>query len=100
MEGKTRAAHLGENYAVVVDGIVSTIPPDERKEYKTRLITELEKYSFTKNIHELEGIIKINIKIPEEFGKFIKEDVNFYYQKDTAKRILTSILTDLRQGNP
>jgi hypothetical protein len=99
MKRKTRAAHLGENYAVLVNYVVSKIPLGKREEYKTRLILELEKYSFTKNVHELEDITKINVEVPEELAKFIKEDANFYYQKDTAKRILTSILTDLRQGN-
>lgn len=93
---KTRAAHLGENYAALVHFVISKIPAGQREEYKTRLVTELEKYSFTANIRELEDITVINVEIPEELAKFIKEDANFYYQKGTARRVLTSILTDLR----
>lgn len=93
---KTRAAHLGENYAALVHYIVNKVPIGRREEYKTRLMIELEKYSFTTNVRELEDITKINVENPEELAKFIKEDINFYYQKGTAKRVLTAILIDLK----
>ena len=92
----TRAAHLGENIAVLVNYVISTIPVDKREEYRARFVAELEKYSFTKNIRELEGIVKINVKIPEELAKLFKEDMNFHYQKDTDRRILTAMLSNLK----
>jgi len=93
---KTRAAHLGENYAALVRYIISTIPADKQQDYRTRLVAELEKFSYTENIRELEYILIIDVEIPEELAKFIKEDMNFYYQKGTTRRILTAILADLK----
>jgi transcriptional regulator with AAA-type ATPase domain len=92
---KTRAAHLGENYAALVNFVISKISADKR-EYKSRLVAELEKYSFTANVRELEGIAIMDVEIPEELAKFIKENANFYYQKGTARRVLTAILSDLK----
>jgi hypothetical protein len=93
---KTRAAHLGENYAALVNFVISKISADKRGRYKSRLVAELEKYSFATNVRELEGIAIIDVEIPEEMAKFIKEDANFYYQKGTARRVLTAILGDLK----
>lgn len=92
----TRAAHLGENYAALVRYVISKIPIDKQEDYKTKLVAELEKYSFIKNIRELENIALINVEVPEELAKFIKEDMNFYYQKETTKRILTGLLDNLK----
>ena len=93
---KTRAAHLGENYAAFVRWAISKILTDKREDYKIRLVAELDKYSFSENIRELEDITIIDVEVPEELAKFIKEDMNFYYQKGTARRVLTAILADLK----
>jgi transcriptional regulator with PAS, ATPase and Fis domain len=93
---KTRAAHLGENYAALVNFVISKISADKQQDYRTRLVAELEKFSYTENIRELEHILIIDVEVPEELAKFIKENMNVYYQKDTARRVLTAILSDLK----
>jgi hypothetical protein len=93
---KTRAAHLGENYAALVNFVISKISADKQQDYRTRLVAELEKFSYTENILELEHILIIDVEIPEELAKFIKENMNVYYQKGTARRVLTAILADLK----
>ena len=89
----------------VISYIVNTMP--HPKDYMAEFIDEVTTYSFEprkkgspKNsgiVHELEDIVKFDIRNPRHLGKFTKKSLHFCYNKFTAKRIMGGLLDYLRK---
>jgi len=102
---ETRGAKYGRNLAIWVNYTIQTLPEEKRESYQNRLIKELRKYSLKPRkkgeprnsgcAFELENIDKCNIKNPEDLARLLKEGIHLMYQKQTAEKVLKSLLDNL-----
>jgi hypothetical protein len=98
---ETRAGKYGRNLAIWIDFTIDTIPETEREKYRARFLDELSTYSLKprKNgqprnegcVHELSGLVNIDISNPKQFARLVKEGVHLMYQKQTSARVLDSL---------
>lgn len=95
MENKSRGSKCGNSFATWVNYTINTIPKEKKEEYKSKLIEELNKYSFDpkKDKRELDKVDSIDLQNPVHLAKLIKENINLFYQKQTARRFLDSLLS-------
>jgi len=103
--GETRGGKYGRNLAIWVAHTFQTIPDEGRINYKKRFMEELRTYSLKPRkkgsprnagcAHELEGIEDVTINNPKEFARLVKEGIHLMYQKQTAARVLKSLLENL-----
>jgi len=106
---ETRAARYGRNLGIWIDATINTFPDSERQDYRTKLIQEIESYSFKPKrkdeppnsgcVRELEEIVNCNIQNPEHLGKLVKEGIHLMYQKGTSARVFSSLLDYLKNSN-
>ena len=99
---ETRAKKYGRNLATWINYTINTIPELQRGNYRKRFIWELRKYSFEHRkkgepindgcVRELEGIEEIDPICPKELAKLVKESIHLMYQKQTAAKVMTSLL--------
>lgn len=102
----TRAGRYGVNLGILIEYTINTIPEDVKEEYKTRFMTELNKYSIMPRIkgepknegcvHELSDLLKVDITNPEQFAKLVKEGIHLMYQKNTSSKVLIALNEYLR----
>lgn len=100
-----RAAKYGRFYAALVDYTIQTIPEPKREGYRSRLVQELERFSFKPRRKgepinegcrwELEDMVECDIENPEHLGRLIKEGVHLMYVKDTARKVLGMLIEHL-----
>jgi len=98
---ETRAGKYGRFLATLLDYVFDTMPSD----YKEDFVRELETYSFEPRkkgtprgsgcVYELEDIDRIDVENPEDLAKLIKEGIHLMYQKQTAKKVMDSLLENL-----
>ena len=107
---KDRGANLGKCVAYIFNYLISTLPENQKENYRHRFIDELKKYSFVPKrrdeppnagcVYELEDIVnKFNPQDPKHFAKVCKEIAHWRYNKAAAASFLNSIL-DCLQQNP
>jgi hypothetical protein len=99
---ETRAGKYGRNLSALIGYVIKTIPRSQRQDYRTRFIAELKEYSFEPRrngqprnsgcVHELEDIDEIDMRIPEDLARQIKEGIHLMYQKQTAAKVMSSLL--------
>lgn len=106
---ETRAGKYGrKNLAILVSFVINSLEPEDsykRREYKKELMRELKKYSFeprkkgsprnSGSNYELLGIYCIELRNPLHLAKLIKEGIHLMYQKQTARRMFTSLVDSL-----
>ena len=100
---ETRAGKYGRNLAITVNQILDNLPADQR--YKRAFLKELQTYSFEGRKHgmppgpgcvnELDGIESIDPRNPRHLARLVKEGIHLMYQKQTASRVLYSLLENL-----
>ncbi len=108
MEVEYRYQEYGEVYLFFLRPIIEHVIPDnQREKYKSRLITRLKEYQFTKrskkdpahpNSVEVRGNIEIifkNIFNPEETAEAIITSLHGYYLAPTQNRIKRYIENNL-----
>jgi hypothetical protein len=102
---ETRGVKYGRNLAIWINHTIQSIPYDSRKDYRTRLKKELKNYSLVPHRKgeprnsgcnfELENIDRIDVSNPKQLARLIKEGIHLMYQKQTAEKVLTSLLENL-----
>jgi hypothetical protein len=102
---ETRAGKYGRFLALWINYTINTIPPRNREQYRANFIKELRDYSFEPRKKgqprnsgcnlELEDMAEINPQSPEELARLIKEGIHLMYQKQTAAKVMTSLLKHL-----
>ena len=102
---ETRAGKYGRNLAGWIHHTFSTLPVDQRDQYKTQFIQELRTYSFEPRpdgtpanagcVYELSDIVTIDIGNPRDLAKLVKESIHLMYQKKTAARVMEALLQSL-----
>ena len=102
---ETRAAKYGRNLAVLVNYAISTIPAAKRAHYRSRFVRELRNYSFEPKkrgespnsgvAYELAGVDQCNITNPWDLARLVKVGIHLMYQKQTAKRVIDSLLENV-----
>ena len=75
--------------------------------YEERLVKEIRKYSLESRkkgepsnsgcVRELEGIQELDFENPEHLAGLVKEGIHLMYQKQTAKRVLESLVSNLEE---
>jgi hypothetical protein len=98
---ETRAGKYGRNLALWIDYTISTIPKAHRKEYREKFLKELDTYSLMPRksgqpandgcVHELSDLMHVEITIPEDFARLVKEGIHLMYQKQTSARVLEAL---------
>jgi hypothetical protein len=101
---ETRAGKYGRNLAIWIEYTIDTIP--EKEDYKKKLIQELQTYSFepkkkgqpnnSGTVYELSDLLSIDVNNPEDLAKLIKEGIHLMYQKQTASKVMKSLLGHLQ----
>jgi hypothetical protein len=102
---ETRAAKYGRNLAVWVNHTIHAIPAEKRTHYRSRFVQEIRKYSFEPKrkdakpnsgcTYELRSIEHCNVSNPWDLAKLVKEGIHLMYQKNTAKRVIDSLLENI-----
>jgi hypothetical protein len=100
---ETRAGRYGVYLSHWVDYTISQMA--KPKVYRLRFLEELKAYSFKKRkkgqkkhegcIWEFANKKLIDIKNPEDLAKLVKEGIHLMYQKDTASKVLTALVSEL-----
>lgn len=98
----TRAGKYGKYLAMWINFTIDSMPLD----YRTRFLSELRTYSFEprKNgeavnsgcVHELDDLADADITNPEHLAKIVKEGIHLMYQKQTARKVMGSLLEKLK----
>ncbi len=98
---ETRAGKYGRNLAIWINHAIEGLPEEQREDYKTRFLTELETYSFIPRkkeqprnkgcIHELSDLTEVEINNPEHLAMLVKEGIHLMYQKRTSARVLEAL---------
>ncbi|MDP1729115.1 MAG: hypothetical protein Q8L27_02850 [archaeon] len=75
------------------------------RRYRRKFLNELQTYCLEPRkermppgngcVCELEDLEKINLDNPQQLAKLIKEGIHLMYQKQTARRVLYSLLENL-----
>lgn len=103
---ETRGGKYGRFLAQTVNHVIDiSVQESEKREYRTRFIEELRTYSFEPRrkgaprnkgcVWELNNLEEIDFTNPENFARFIKEGIHLMYQKETAGRVMQSLLENL-----
>ena len=98
---ETRAGKYGRFLATLLDYLIDAMPAD----YREGFIQELSTYSFEPRkkgmprgsgcVYELEDLDGFNIEDPKDLAKLVKEGIHLMYQKQTAKKVMDSLLENL-----
>ncbi|MDD5133748.1 MAG: hypothetical protein PHD81_00020 [Candidatus Nanoarchaeia archaeon] len=99
---ETRAERYGRNLGIQIEYVISTLPKNQRENYKTKFLKEVKNYSFKsrkkgqpKNegcVKELDDLENIDVKTPEDLAKLVKEGFHLMYQKGTSERVFKAML--------
>lgn len=99
---ETRAGKYGRNLATWVNHTIAGIPKSQREDYRAKFLQELKIYSFSPRkkgrprnsgcVHELKDVDKCDVRNPEDLAKLVKESIHLMYQKQTAARVMKSLL--------
>jgi hypothetical protein len=102
---ETRAAKYGRNLAVWIQYTIHTIPAEQREQYRTSFVRELSNYSFKPRRkgekpnsgcnYELRNIDCCDISDPLDLARLVKEGIHLMYQKNTAKKVIDSLLENI-----
>lgn len=102
LERESRAGKYGRYLAV---WIKYTISQQSDTGYQERFLDELKRYSFRKRrkgesrnkgcVLELTDIPDMKVENPEHLARLVKEGIHLLYQKDTARRVLGSLISSL-----
>ena len=100
-----RHKKYARNLAILIDYVISTIPEEQREEYRKSFLEELEDYDFTPRkkgeprnrgcVWELNDLDSVDIENPEHLARLIKEGIHLMYLKPTAKRMLDTLKENL-----
>jgi hypothetical protein len=103
-----RTVKYGRNLAIWIKHTVQSLPENNQEGYKSKLIKELKNYSFERKGREdqrnsgckleLENITECKIEDPTHLARLVKEGIHLMYQKDTARRVLNSLINSLYQS--
>jgi len=100
---ETRASKYGRNLAIVLNAVLDSIPANSN--YRKVFLNELQTYSLeprkkgmpigTNCTHELADIENVTLANPKQLAKLVKEGIHLMYQKQTARKVLYSLLENL-----
>lgn len=98
---ETRAGKYGRNMAVLLDYILE----QRNIKYRKAFLNELQTYCLEPRkkgtppgmgcVNELEDLDNIELNNPRHLARLVKEGIHLMYQKQTAKRVLYSLLGNL-----
>lgn len=100
---ETRGGRYGRLYAGLLNHVIDVLDADGR--YRRAFLDELQSYCLKprkkgepKNkggVSELEDMAELDASNPRELARVVKEGIHLMYQKDTARRVLYSLLNNL-----
>ena len=103
VEGRVRK--YGRNLAIMINHVISTLPGNQREDYKRKFLQELDNYDFSPRkkgeprnkgcTWELDNIEEIDMENPEDFARLIKEGAHLMYLKPTARRFFKALKENL-----
>jgi len=104
---ETRIGKYGKNLAVWIEHTINTIPKNQRENYKTRFLEELDTYSLEPRkkgqpwnegcVYELSDLANVaDISDPKQFAKLVKESIHLMYQKGSSAVVLGEVKNYLK----